>query len=457
MGLSRGIYKKLAAIVGPDHLTRKKEDLLCYSYDATGQSFLPHAVVFPKNSSEISEIFKLACRKKIPIIPRGSGSGMTGGAIPVQGGVVLSTSRMNRILEIDAENFIARVEPGVILADIHAAVEAQGLFYPPDPASAAVCTIGGNVAECAGGPKAVKYGVTRDYVLGLTAVLPTGEIIKTGVSTAKGVAGYDLTRLIVGSEGTLALVTEITLRLIAKPEAVKTMAAYFDSMEKAAHTISSIMKAGERPRCVEYLDASCIQLLNENQALALPDHLKALVILEFDGEKALVEKQVQRVSGLCTQALEVRVAEDKAQAAQLWAARKALSPIMYKIARNKINEDIVVPISKIPEMVSIIKALQVESGLTIVSFGHAGDGNIHCNIMYEKSDLEQSRRAQVAVNTLFEKTLALGGSITGEHGVGITKMDFLPLEIGKTEQNIMKGIKSVFDPQGILNPGKIFV
>ncbi|MCG8567859.1 MAG: FAD-binding protein [Desulfobacterales bacterium] len=458
MGFSGSTYRKLSAIVGPDHITRSKEDLLCYSYDATGRSFLPQVIVFPKTSREIAEIFKLASRKKIPVIPRGSGSGMTGGAVPVQGGIVLVTSRMDQILEIDTENLIARVEPGVILADIHSAVEAEGLFYPPDPASSAVCSIGGNVAECAGGPKAVKYGVTRDYILGLTAVTPTGEIIKTGVATAKGVAGYDLTRLIVGSEGTLCVVTEITLRLIAKPEAVKTMAAYFDSMDLAAKTISTLMGKGVRPRCVEYLDHACIDLLQTHRSLPMPEGVKALVILELDGDPEMVEKEAETVDGICRDigALEVRTASSSQESVKLWEARKALSPIMHKLAPNKINEDIVVPISKIPEMVEIIAGLRKSSGLNIASFGHAGDGNIHCNIMYEKSDEDQSRRAHKAVDQLFAETLRLGGTITGEHGVGITKMPYLALEIGETERRIMKGIKSVFDPDNILNPGKIF-
>ena len=458
MGFSGSTYRKLAAIVGPEHLTRNKEDLLCYSFDATGRSFLPEVVVFPRTSEEISEIFKLASRKKVPVIPRGSGSGMTGGAVPVQGGIVLATSRMNAIVDIDTDNLIARVEPGVILADIHEAVEAKGLFYPPDPASAAVCTIGGNVAECAGGPKAVKYGVTRDYILGLTAVTPTGEIIKTGVATAKGVAGYDLTRLIVGSEGTLAVVTEIILRLIAKPEAVKTMAAYFDSIETTAQTISALMGKGIRPRCVEYLDTACIGLLKKYRPLPMPEETRALIILELDGDGDQVEKDALKTEKLCTDmgALEVRTAATPADAVKIWEARKALSPIMHKLAPNKINEDIVVPISKIPEMVEIISRLQGEFKLNIASFGHAGDGNIHCNIMYEKTDPDQSRRAHAAVDKLFEATLALGGTITGEHGVGITKMEFLPLEIGEAERAIMKGIKQVFDPHNILNPGKIF-
>ncbi len=458
MGLSPSIYRALEKIVGKKYLTAQKEELFCHSYDATGTSFLPDAVIFPETQDQVAKIFKLASLKKISIIPRGSGSGMTGGAIPVEGGVVLVTSRMNRIIEIDEENFIARVEPGVVVSKIHSAVEACGLFYPPDPASSSVCTIGGNIGECAGGPRAVKYGVTRDYVLGLTAVIPSGDIIKTGVATAKGVAGYDLTRLIVGSEGTLALVTQVILKLLPKPRAVKTMAVFFDSMDKAAKTVSSIMKQAIIPRCVEYLDEASINLVREFLSFELPKAARALLILELDGDEDQVEKEAEQIKGFChgAGAIEVLVAADQAEAGKLWEARKALSPVLYKIAPNKINEDIVVPISKIPEMVEITRKIQKESGLTVVSFGHAGDGNIHCNIMYDKKDKDQAKRAGKAVDDLFSATLKLGGTITGEHGVGITKMKYLPREIGSMELEIMKGIKKVFDPDNILNPGKIF-
>jgi len=458
MGLSPTIYHDLEKIVGKKYITFQKEELLCHSYDATGTSFLPDAVIFPENQEQIAKIFKLASQKKIFVIPRGSGSGMTGGAIPVNGGVVLVTSRMNQIIEIDEENFIARVEPGVIVSDIHSACEARGLFYPPDPASSSVCTIGGNIGECAGGPRAVKYGVTRDYVLGLRAVTPMGEIIKTGVATAKGVAGYDLTRLIVGSEGTLAVVTEVILKLLPKPRAVKTMAVFFDSMDIAAKTVSSVMKQAIIPRCVEYLDEASLNLVREFLSFELPKTIKALLILELDGDEDLVEKEAEQIKDFCHMAgaIEVLVAKDQAEADKLWEARKALSPVLYKIAPNKINEDIVVPISKIPEMVKVTQKIQREYGLTVVSFGHAGDGNIHCNIMYDKKDKAQTKKAEKAVDDLFTATLNLGGSITGEHGVGITKMKYLPREIGSMELEIMKGIKKVFDPHNILNPGKIF-
>ena len=458
MTVSASALRAIEKIVGSPNFSVRDEERHVYSYDATGRSFMPDAVVFPESEEQVARILKLATREVFPVIPRGSGSGMTGGAVPVQGGIVLATGRMNRILDIDDQNFTARVEPGVIVGDLHRAVEAKGLFYPPDPASSSVCTIGGNIGECAGGPRAVKYGVTRDYVLGLRAVLPSGEIINTGVTTAKGVAGYDLTRLIVGSEGTLALVTQVVLRLLPKPAAVKTMAVFFDRTKTAARTVSAVMKHTVIPRCVEYLDQASISLVRDKIDFEMPEKTAALLILELDGSPDAVEREARVIEAFCMEqgALGVMSAADAGEAATLWQARKSLSPVLYKIAPHKINEDIVVPISKIPDMVEAIQGIQKRSGLTVVGFGHAGDGNIHCNIMYDRSDPDQTRRAHRAVEDLFDTTLALGGTITGEHGVGITKKAYLKKEIGAGELALMKGIKQVFDPQNILNPGKIF-
>ena len=458
MEFSGSIFRHLQKISGKPYVTREKEELLCYSYDATGTSFLPDAIIFPGSEKEVARILKLASKEKLVVVPRGAGSGMTGGSTPVNGGLVLVTSRMNKIFDIDENNFLVKVQPGAIVSDIHKSVEEKGLFYPPDPASSSVCTIGGNIGECAGGPRAVKYGVTRDYVLGLRAVLPSGEVIQTGVATAKGVAGYDLTRLIVGSEGTLAVVTEITLKLLPLPATIKTMAVFFDSMQKAAKTVSGIMKETAVPRCVEYLDEACLHLLKDYLSFDLPESIKALLILELDGDSDRVEKDAENIKKICFSydALDVIVAKDETEAQKLWDTRKSLSPVLYKIATNKINEDIVVPIDKIPDMVQVIQEIQKTSGLKVVSFGHAGDGNIHCNIMYNKADENELERAKKAVDELFTATLNLGGTITGEHGVGMTKMEYLPREIGAVEIELMKGIKKVFDPQNILNPGKIF-
>ncbi|MBF0203865.1 MAG: FAD-binding protein [Desulfamplus sp.] len=458
MSLKDSLYKSLHKITR-GNATMELEELCCYSYDATGKSFLPDAVVFPCSASEVSAILELASSEQIAVIPRGSGSGMTGGSLAVQGGIVMAMSRMNRIIEIDCDNLIARVEPGVVTGDFQKAVEQKGLFYPPDPASSAFCTLGGNLGECAGGPKAVKYGVTRDYVLGLEAVIPSGKIIHTGVRTAKGVAGYDLTRLIVGSEGTLAVVTQATLRLLPLPEAVKTMAVLFPTIDQAAQTVSAIIKASLVPRCVEFLDKASIECVRESFGFHIPADINAILIIEVDGSESLVAQDAEKIKKFCIDkgALQVIPAADAKEAAELWAARKALSASLFKIAPNKINEDIVVPINRIPEMVNRIQGIQKRTGLNIVSFGHAGDGNIHCNIMYHKQNPQESMLAESAMDELFAHTLDLGGTITGEHGVGITKMKYLPNEVGESEMAIMRGIKKVFDPDNILNPGKIFV
>lgn len=458
MTISDACYARLEKITGSKNVTREKEELVCYSYDATGDIHLPDAVIFPGTENEISQILQLADQHRIIVVPRGAGSGMTGGAVPVKGGLVISFSRMKKILEIDEKNLLVRVQPGVVVGEIHREVEKKGLFYPPDPASSSVCSIGGNVGECAGGPRAVKYGVTRDYVLGLRAVLVSGEVIQTGVRTAKGVAGYDLTRLIVGSEGTLAVVTEITLKLLPKPETVKTMAVFFNCMQMAARAVSGIMKAGILPRCMEYLDHACLDLVKNALDFKLPETCQALLIIELDGNHQMVRQDSDRVLGICDRfnAIHVMVAGNVVEINRLWQARRALSPILFKIAKNKINEDIVVPIDKIPEMVKIIQDIKESYNLTMVSFGHAGDGNIHCNIMYNKSDENESIRAHQAVDKLFRQTLRLAGSITGEHGVGVTKLKYLPQEVGSTQIELMRGIKKVFDPNGILNPGKIF-
>jgi glycolate dehydrogenase FAD-linked subunit len=458
MKLPSSVLTKLQKILGKEGIITNKEELVCYSYDATGRSFFPDAVAFPSSEDQISQLLRLANQELINITPRGSGSGMTGGSVPVQGGIVLVLNRLNRIVEINTDNLYVRVEPGVITSDIHRAVEKLGLFYPPDPASSSFCTIGGNIGECAGGPRAVKYGVTRDYVLGLRAVLPSGEIIRAGVATAKGVAGYDLARLLTGSEGTLAIISEITLKLISLPKKVKTLALLFSRIEDAANTVSAIIRESVLPRCIEYMDRASIDCVKDDFGFEITDNVEALLIIEIDGDVEVVDKDFNKLVGFCEKrnVLDIICADNKRETAELWKARKALSSALFKLAPNKINEDIVVPVNMIPAMVKKIEHMKNETGLLITSFGHAGDGNIHCNIMYNKQNNDELKKAEKAVDELFAHTLELGGTITGEHGVGITKMKYLPDEIGGTELGIMKEIKKVFDPHGILNPGKIF-
>lgn len=458
MPLCDSTFSKLQNIVGKANCTRKREDLACYAYDATARTYLPDAVLFPKNTKEISAILRTANQDRFFVIPRGAGSGMTGGSLAVKGGVVLVMTRLNRILKIDKENLVAHVEPGVVTGRFHKAVEKEGLFYPPDPSSSEFSTLGGNLAECAGGPRAVKYGVTRDYVLGLEAVLPTGEMIRTGVQTAKGVVGYDLTRLLVGSEGTLGIITRMTLRLLPLPEVIRAMTVVFDKIDTAAETVSKIIRSGIIPRAIEFMDNASIRCVENHLKIGLPVEAEALLLIEEDGGSDEVDLAIDKIKALCLSegAKRVEVAKTKAEVAKLWRARKAVSPALFQYGPDKINEDIVVPRSKLPDMVRKINALRVETGLTMVSFGHAGDGNIHFNIMLDKKDNAQLKKAQGAVEALFDYTLKLGGTISGEHGVGITKAPYLAKEIGPVEINLMKRIKTLFDPNGILNPGKIF-
>lgn len=459
MAFSHKILTKLEHIVGKSNCLHQKEDILCYAYDTTPDLYYPEAVVFPQNSGQVASVLKLAGQFGVSVTPRGAGSGMTGGAVPVKGGIVMAMTRLNRIVAIDADNLVAICEPGVVTGEFQKAVEARGLFYPPDPSSADFSTLGGNAAECAGGPRAVKYGVTRDYILGLEVVLPTGEIIKTGVRTAKGVVGYDLTRLIVGSEGTLGVITRLVLRLLPLPETVRTMTVIYDKMETAAETVSEIIRQGIIPRSIEYMDNASIRCAEEYGKAGLPTDADAILIIEVDGTENEVFHAVDRITSVCNKAgaREIKHAENREEAQVLWKARKSVSPALFKYGPDKINEDIVVPRSRIPDMVRKIKALSCETGLTMVSFGHAGDGNIHVNIMLDKKDPAMLQKANQAVADVFDYTLELGGTISGEHGVGITKAAYMTKEISAESVALMRRIKAAFDPAKILNPGKMMV
>jgi glycolate oxidase len=452
------IIPKIEAIVGREHVTTEAEDLLCYAYDATNRHHRPDAVAFPANTDQVSEIIRLANEYRFFVVPRGAGTGMTGGALAVQGGLVLVMTRFSRILSIDVDNLVAEVEPGLVTGRFQEVVEEKGLFYPPDPSSSLYSTLGGNVAECAGGPRAVKYGVTRDYVLGLEVVLPTGEIIRTGVHTAKGVVGYDLTRLMVGSEGTLGVITKIVLRLFPLPEVVRTLSAVFSRIQDAASTISEVVRSGILPRTVEYMDQAAIRCVEDYLNIGLPVDAGAMLLIEVDGSLSAVETAIRDLIEICKKcgAYQVNVAGSAQEAKELWRARQAISPALFRLGPDKINEDIVVPRNRIPDMVEWIDELRSRTGLTIVTFGHAGDGNIHFNIMLDRRNREILEKAESAIKELFRQTIALGGTISGEHGVGITKAPYIDMEIGIEELALMKRIKAVFDPNGILNPGKIF-
>jgi len=453
------ILKELSVIVGPENLKTGQEDLKDYASDGTKLEFMPDAVIFPVDSEEISRIFRLANREYFPIIPRGAGSGMSGGALPVQKGLVLAMDRFDRILSIDPDNLIAKLEPGVITARLQEEAAKLGLFYPPDPASVEISTIGGNVAECAGGLKAVKYGVTRDYILGLTVVLPTGEIIKTGVETVKGVAGYDLTRLLVGSEGTLAIITSITLRLIPKPSAKKTMAVFFKDLTQAVSTVSNIIREKIVPTTLEFLDRRCIDCVREEMGLDIPHESGSMLLIEVDGDDLLVKKEAVKIEKICVEAVALRfeAASSEDEANRLWEARRNVSPSLLKLRPGKISEDVVVPRSRLAELVLFLEGLGEKYDLPIPAFGHAGDGNIHVNIMLDKENPEELKKADSAVRELFKKVLEMGGTITGEHGIGITKAPYMDMEISKPAIELMIRLKKAFDPKGILNPGKMLL
>jgi glycolate oxidase len=456
--MNKKIYKALEKIVGPEHITDRDTDRQSYAYDATQIQAWPEGVVFPGTTEEVAAIVQLANAHPFPLVPRGAGSGMSGGSVPIQGGLVLVMLRMNRIINIDANNLLAVAEPGVITRDLQQAVEAKGLFYPPDPSSSHYSTLGGNLAECAGGGRAVKYGVTRDYVLGLEVVLPTGEIINTGVRTAKGVVGYDLTRLMVGSEGTLGIITRMVLKLIPLPEARQTILAFFDRLDLAARSVVEIFRTGILPSILEFMDHSSIACVEEYLHLGLPTQSQALLLIEVDGDREAVARQGETIQQILQQigAKEVKKATTPQEAEELWKARRAISPALFRLQPHKINEDIVVPRDKIPEAIQRFEDISRRLELLIVSFGHAGDGNIHVNVMFDGKKPEEKKRAQEAVAEIFHVVLDLGGTLSGEHGVGLTKAPFLSLELDPVSLTLMKKIKALFDPNHILNPGKIF-
>ncbi len=455
--MKQEVLRTLRTILGREHLLTAEEDLACYSFDGSGGDILPQAVAFPDSTEQIAAILRLADQHRFPVIPRGAGSGMTGGARPVHGGLVLVTSRMNRILEIDTDNLIAVVEPGVITGELQSALHKKGLMYPPDPASLKFCTLGGNAAECAGGPSAVKYGVTRDYIIGCEAVLPGGEIITTGVRTEKGVTGYDLTHLLIGSEGTLAIFTKLILRLLPLPEAKQTFLLLFSAIEQATELVAEILQSGIMPCTLEYMDHTAISVVREMLSVPLPDTTRALLLLEIDGSREEVEQQAKTLRKfLAPRPVTLQEATTEEERRQLWQARRSISPATFSIKPHKISEDVVVPRSKIPNLVHYTNRLARELELTILTFGHAGDGNIHVNIMLDKDNQQEYARGLEAKKKLFEQVLALGGTLSGEHGIGTTKAAFLPLEINPATMSLMQRIKQLFDPNNILNPGKIF-
>ena len=445
--------------VGPEHVRVDPASLARYAHDALDQAHPPDLVVLPGDTGEIASLARLCNEHRVPLVVRGAGTGYTGGAVPTCGGVVLSMERLNRILEIDETNLLAVVQPHVITGDLQRVVERVGLFYPPDPASLETSSIGGNVAECAGGPRAFKYGTTKRYVLALEAVLPTGEIVETGSKAVKSVVGYDLTQLLVGSEGTLAIITRITVRLIPKPPARGTALAMFASVRAAVDAVTTVIQRRIVPAAIELIDAESLRAVQDHlgQAVA-PAGTGAVLIIEADGTQAAVDEEIGQVVTACrdADAMRVSLAATEEEREQLWRVRRLLSPALKATGLAKINHDVVVPRGRVPELFAVVDGLKDSHRLRIAAFGHAGDGNIHVNLMVNRADAGECGRATDAERILFERVVALEGSISGEHGIGFAKAPYIGLEVSPDEVALMKRVKAAFDPNGILNPGKIF-
>ncbi|RKQ64094.1 glycolate oxidase/D-lactate dehydrogenase [Thermovibrio guaymasensis] len=448
--------EKLKKILGTEKVKDSTSWRLSYAYDGTptGYKGVPDVVVFPEDEEDVAKVLAFANENRIPVYPRGAGSGLTGGSAPLEGGIVVSTEKMNRIIEIDEDNLAVLTEPGVVTYELQKEVEKRGLFYPPDPSSYKYSTIGGNIAENAGGPRCVKYGVTKDYVMQLEVVFADGTISKVGSKAVKSVAGYNLKDLIVGSEGTLAFITKAYLKLIPSPEAVRTAMAVFPKVEQAAQAVADMFKNKVIPTACEFLDKNSIVAVENYAKIGLPTYAEGLLVIEVDGYEAVVDELINRVIKVCKEAgaEEIKRASTPEEREAIWLARRAVSPAIVQLKPKKINEDVVVPRNKIPEMIKNVYKIADKYNLMVVNFGHAGDGNIHVNFMYEP---EEEERVEMAVREVFELTLSLEGSISGEHGIGWMKKEFLPLEVGEALEK-MKAIKKALDPNNILNPGKIF-
>jgi len=452
------LIEQLKGIVGEENVLTSPEELLCYSYDSTVLQHLPEVVVLPKITDEVAASVELANREKIPIVPRGAGTNLAGGTIPIQGGIVLSLTRMTQILEIDTVNVVAVVQPGVVTGRLQAEVAKKGLYYPPDPASLKVTTIGGNVGMNAGGPHALKYGVTSDYVMGLEAVLPSGAVIRTGGKAIKNVTGYNLTQLFVGSEGTLGVVTEIILRLIPQPRASGSVLAAFSDLDDAATLVNRILQAGVTPAVIEIMDQMTIQTVDDYLQTGLPRDAAALLLIQVDGVREAVEQELKIVAEMCQDAkatpIEVARTEDGEEA--LWKARRSISPSLTRVRPNKLGEDISVPREAIPEVIRRIQEISRQRDLPIVIFGHISDGNLHPNILFDQQDPEEVDRVEAAAADIFAASAAVGGTLSGEHGIGLLKQKYLSLDLPAETIEVMRSIKRTLDPNNIMNPGKIF-
>jgi glycolate oxidase len=432
------------------------EDLAVYAYDGTWAEVRPDVVIHPQTTEQVAAVLRIADERRIPVVPRGAATGLAGAAVPVEGSICLNMARMSRILEISTADTLAVVQPGVVTYDLQAAVEKYGLFYPPDPASVYQCTMGGNVATNAGGPRCLKYGVTADYVLGLTVVLPGGYVMRTGGRTIKDVAGYNLTQLFVGSEGTLGVVTEITVRLIPTPAAQLTALAAFSKLADACQAVGNILQAGVVPLVAEIMDQGTTRAVEDFKHLGLPTDVGALLLVAVDGDADLIQKEIVVVADILRKsgAREVRQAQTADESESLWEARRSVSPAIARLARNKLGEDISVPRSKIPAMAVRLQEIARANDVRMVVYGHIGDGNLHPTVLFDRRDGAQMKRVEKAAGEILDAAVALGGTLTGEHGIGIFKRDHVIAGLDPVKLAWMIAIKKLFDPHNIMNPGK---
>jgi glycolate oxidase len=451
------IKEALVRIVGQENYTDHLIDLVSYSYDASEHFHRPFCGLWPATVEQVSEILRLANRELVPVIPRGAGTGLSGMAIPAKGGIVLDLSHMNKILKLSIEDRLAVVQPGLVYAALEGALLPYGFFFPPDPASGKACTLGGNVATNAGGIKGAKYGTTRDYVLGLQVVLPDGRIMRTGARTMKSVSGYDLTRLFVGSEGTLGVITEITLKINPKPTTASTALATFDDLEDAGRAVCAIMQSGILPSVMEILGRETLLAINRNSDLKLPE-VDAMLLAETDGyTREETDFQMKKILEIFRKngAKQVKEAKTSEEAAELWKARKSAYAVLARIKTHFVLEDVTVPMSRVPDLLKGVNAIAGKYNLQIAAFGHAGDGNLHPQILFDGYDPEQVKRMEAASGDLFKLAIELGGTLTGEHGIGLSKAPYMTLEHDPVAMDVMRSLKRMFDPNNILNPGKM--
>ncbi|MGI9146593.1 MAG: FAD-binding oxidoreductase [Chloroflexota bacterium] len=457
--MNSAVVAELKTIVASGYVHDAPSEIIAYSYDGTFQQRRPDLAVSPASTDEVAAIVRVAAREKIPIIARGASSGLAGGTIPESGGIVLNLARMDRIVEIDTANVCVVVQAGVVTLQLQQAVERVGLFYPPDPASSRQSTVGGNVATNAGGPRCLKYGATRDYVIGLTVVLATGELVRLGGKFTKSATGYQLMQLFVGSEGTLGIVTEAILRLVPLPRARVTAVAIFGELSLASQAVSSIMGAGILPATLELMDHTTINVVEDFLHGGLPRHAQALLLLEQDAaDEGVARAEVERMADICRAvgAERVEVAASPAERERLWQARRSVSAALGRLRPNKLGEDIVVPKSEVPAMIAAVGEISARYGLPIPVFGHAGDGNLHPNILFDLRDPGEVQRVELAARDIFRTAVRLGGTLSGEHGVGSLKREFLEEAQGPVAVALARSIKQALDPHGLLNPGKIF-